>query len=141
MSDGDLYSLDVTSKEELAYRAYQFRMSGESWEEIALKLGFKNGRDAQRASNLLIKKATAAATEDRKQEILDLELDRLDALQTAVWGMAISGDLKAVDSVLKIMTHRARLLTLGEDTGNTSTNTIIVAGDNYVESLRELAEK
>lgn len=141
MSDGDLFSLDVTSKEELAYRAYQLRMSGEPWQLISTKLGYKNPSAAKRATEMLIKKAVGVVEEDRKQEILDLELDRLDALQNAVWGMAISGDLKAVETTLKIMNHRARLLALGEDTQSSSINTIVVTGENYVESLKELAEK
>lgn len=141
MSDGDLYSLDVTTKEEMAYRAYQMRMQGIPWQEIAPKLGYKTPTSVKNAVDVLIKKAIAVADEDLKGEILCLELDRLDALQNAVWGMAIGGDLRAVDSVLKIMTHRARLMSLGEESKGGTTNTIVISGENYSESLRELTEK
>jgi hypothetical protein len=70
---------------------------------------------------------------------VELELDRLNALQNAVWGMALSGELKAIETTLKIMQHRARLLQLGEESKDSSNTTVIVAGEDYVETLRGMA--
>lgn len=140
MGDGDLIPIDnIQSKEEKAYRAYQMRLGGTSWAEIAKALHYQNASKARYAVDLLIKKAVQGADEDRKQEILELEIDRLDALQNAVWGMAVSGDLKAVETVLKIMSHRARILALGEDSRNGSVNTVIISENNYADALKELA--
>lgn len=140
MGDGDLIQLDnIQSKEEKAYRAYQLRLAGTSWSEIAARLHYQNGSKARYSVELLIKKASDAADEDRKQEILELELDRLDALQNAVWGMALSGDIKAVEAVLKVMSHRARILSLGEETRGNQISTVIVSDSNYVEALKELS--
>lgn len=41
-----------------------------------------------------------------------LELDRLDALQAAIWCRAIAGDCSAVAVALKIMEQRVKLLGL-----------------------------
>lgn len=41
-----------------------------------------------------------------------MELERLDALHRAIWEQALSGDLPAVDRVLRIMERRARMLAL-----------------------------
>lgn len=140
MSDGDLIPIDnIQSKEEKAYRAYQMRLSGTPWSEIATRLHYQNGSKARYSVELLIKKAADTADEDRKQEVLELELDRLDALQNAVWGMALSGDIKAVEAVLKVMTHRARILSLGEETRGNQISTVIVSDSNYVEALKELS--
>jgi hypothetical protein len=53
-------------------------------------------------------------------EYLDLELARLDALQSAIWTMAIGGkkdpSLWAVDRILQIMEMRAKLLGLNAPT-------------------------
>ena len=36
-----------------------------------------------------------------------LELERLDALQAGLWGRAVSGDVKAVNAVLRIIEQRS----------------------------------
>lgn len=137
MSDGDLIPIgDVKTMEERAYRAYQMRLGGQDWNAIAKSLAYKSPARAKREVDDLISKAAAVASDDRKREIVEMELDRLDALQNAVWGMAIGGDLKAVETTLKIMGHRARLLALGEETTSNSVQTVIVAGEDYVETLR-----
>lgn len=139
--DGDLVPIeDIQTKEERAYRAYQKRLGGEDWRVIAKDLEYPSPRTAEREVELLVQKSLKAASDDRKQEVVSLELDRLDALQNAVWGMAISGELKAVDTTLKIMQHRARLLALGEESKDSQTTTVIVAGEDYVETLRGIGD-
>jgi hypothetical protein len=44
------------------------------------------------------------------EELRDLELRRLDALQVAHWDRAMEGDSRATEIVLKVMARRARLL-------------------------------
>jgi len=46
-------------------------------------------------------KTTAAAVEDHRQ----LELDRLDALQAALWPAAMWGRVSAVGAILRIIRH------------------------------------
>ena len=139
--DGDLVPIeDIQTKEERAYRAYQKRLGGEDWRVIARDLEYPSPRTAEREVELLVEKSLKVASDDRKQEVVSLELDRLDALQNAVWGMAISGELKAVDTTLKIMQHRARLLALGEESKDSQTTTVIVAGEDYVETLRGIGD-
>ena len=138
-NDGELIPIhEIKTREERAYRAYQLRLGGSSWMEVADKLDYPNSTKARSEVDLLVTKAIGTINDDRKVEIVDLELDRLDALQSAVWGMAMGGDLKAVDSALKIMAHRARLLMLGQESHST-TSTIIVAGDDYAETLKGIA--
>lgn len=51
-------------------------------------------------------------TMETAQSLRILELNRLDQLQSAIMPDALSGNLKAVDRVLKIMAHRANLVGL-----------------------------
>ena len=139
--DGELVPLVTADLEERAYRAYQLKLTGMEAPEIARKLGFESGAQAERAIANLIRKAAEQAAEERRDEVLGLELARLDALQNAVWGMAIGGDLKAVDSVLKIMAHRKTLLRLAEESESGTFNTVIVSGDEYAETLKGLVSK
>lgn len=60
-------------------------------------------------------------------EALALELQRLDALQAALWNEAASGNVAAVDRVLRIMERRARLLNL--DSGFELTEAMNRLGD------------
>jgi hypothetical protein len=46
---------------------------------------------------------------ERAEQLRTLEATRLDALLDAVWEQALSGNLKAVQGVLKISARRARL--------------------------------
>lgn len=46
-------------------------------------------------------------------ELPRLELDRLDALQAALWPKAVAGDMAAAVVVLRIIERRARVLGLG----------------------------
>lgn len=39
-----------------------------------------------------------------------MELERLDALQKAVWPGAVKGNLQKIQTVLMLMKHRSRLL-------------------------------
>jgi len=130
---------DIQTREERAYRAYQMLLGGAPWQEIVYRCEYIGIMEAKAEVDGLIRKATQIANDDRKREVLELELARLDALQNAVWGMAISGDLKAVDTTLKIMAHRARILALGEETA-ASTNTVIVTSEKYIESLQGVIE-
>lgn len=50
-------------------------------------------------------------------EVLRIELERLDRLTEALWSRATAGDEAAIDKVLKIMDRRARYLGLNRPEG------------------------
>ena len=58
-----------------------------------------------------IKQARDDMREDA-EDILQLQLQRLDDLMFALWDRAITGDLKAIDRVLKVMERRAKIIGL-----------------------------
>jgi glutamate racemase len=70
-----------------------------------------------------------------------MELERLDSLLNAVWDQAMTGDTKAVDSALKVINARAKLLSLDQLTATQTTqnfNTVVVSGDSkdFISSLK-----
>jgi hypothetical protein len=124
-----------------AYRAYVMRQAGSAWGEVASECGYSSAKSAQVAVTSYLQRGAIAKGDQWRNEALDLELDRLDTLQLVAWDQAMGGDLKAIETVLKIMSHRAKLLQLDMPTDNTAgTKTLIVMGDSeqYVESLRSL---
>jgi hypothetical protein len=91
-------------------------LTGSSYQAIADKLGYANRGTVYR----LVKNAL----EDRQVESIDelrqLEADRLDALQVAIWEGAMSGDVRAVAAVVRIMHLRAKILGLYSHTDRNS---------------------
>lgn len=90
----------------------EYRRGGLTFDEIAQRVGYADPSGAHRA----FKRALLRTLQQPADEMREVELDRLDRLQAAVWGSASKGDVKAVDSVLKIMDRRARLLGLDAPT-------------------------
>lgn len=91
-------------------RALDLRRTGASYREIATALNMSLGN-----AHKLVKRGLTrnlAKCSELADEIRTLELDRLDAMQTYLWGKAKRGNATAVDRILKIMERRARLLGL-----------------------------
>lgn len=124
-------------KNDLAIRAHQMRREGVPWWDIAEELGITE----QVAARLVSDRIAAAAElvdQGQRRTLLTMELDRLDQLQRAVWADAIGGDTRAVETALKIIDKRARLLGLENATGQTVTNNTIVVPGNTVEYVAAL---
>lgn len=91
-------------------RARSVELAGEgfSYEYIACAVGFANRGTAWKA----VQKALSHRTAEAVEELRTLEVDRLDALQVALWSRALDGDLPAVNAIVKIIRERVRLLGL-----------------------------
>lgn len=87
--------------------ALRLRSQGLSYREIAGRLGVDTSTAYRRTQ-----RALAAVPVEDVETHRALELDRLDALQRAVWDKALDGNLNALDRVLAIMTRRSKLLGL-----------------------------
>lgn len=91
--------------------AVQLRMQGKTWQEIADQLGYKGKGNAYNDIKRALEKAVADLAiplEGYRQ----LELDRLDAMQNALWPAVLKGDTKAIEVSLRLMDRRAKLLGL-----------------------------
>jgi len=84
------------------------RQQGYTFDVIASRLGYKGESGAREA----FRRALLRTLQEPAFEVRELELNRLDALHTVAWDLAMVGDLNAVDRVLKIQERRARLLGL-----------------------------
>lgn len=127
----------VARKNDLAIRAHQMRREGIAWWDIAEELGITE----QVAARLVSDRIAAAAElvdQGQRRTLLTMELDRLDQLQRAVWADAIGGDTRAVETALKIIDKRAKLLGLENATGQTVTNNTIVVPGNTIEYVAAL---
>lgn len=119
--------------------AQQLRLAGATWDEIASSLGYQSGPTAHMSVKRELGKV--GLVKQSREEALSLELERLDMLQLVVWRQARQGDLKAIETVLKIMATRAKYYGLDNGTteeGDTNKATILIGGDEdaYMEALK-----
>ncbi|MEV4806783.1 hypothetical protein AB0K18_42885 [Nonomuraea sp. NPDC049421] len=92
-------------------KATQMRLAGMSLQMIADQLGYTSAgavsKDLTRAM-----RAASKAQQLNSEELLQIEIDRLDRMMAGLWSKAITGDTKAVEVVEKIIYRRCQLLGL-----------------------------
>ena len=81
---------------------------GATYEQAAKRAGYATRSGAYKA----FWKAVDGREADAVDQHRTLEVQRLDALQVGLWDKAVSGDVKAVNAVLRIIEQRSRLLGL-----------------------------
>lgn len=89
-------------------QALELRKRGMSYADIAGQVGYRSASGAHQAVQRALQKTIHEAAADLRE----IEVERLDALQDAVWDRAMEGDKDAVDRVLRVMERRAKLLGL-----------------------------
>ncbi|QIG42036.1 hypothetical protein G5V58_03950 [Nocardioides anomalus] len=89
-------------------KALELAADGLPYEQIARRAGYAHRGSAHRA----VFKALAEVEAENAEQLRQLEVDRLDELQAGLWEKAVSGDLAAATSVLRIIDLRSRLLGL-----------------------------
>jgi len=93
-----------------AYRKQEvlrLRIAGASYRIIAEELGISRERVRKIVVEML--STLSDVTDELREELRRLELERLDRMQLALWANAMQGDYAAVDRILKIMQRRAEL--------------------------------
>lgn len=89
-------------------QVFELRVQGFTFEQIAKEVGFSGPSGAWQAYQRMKEQMIFEPLEELRQ----LELMRLDAVQHSLWDRAINGDLPAANCVLKIMDLRAKLVGL-----------------------------
>ena len=91
-------------------KALELRLAGYSYRRIAQELGV-NVSTAHRYVRKALQEV-AERTQESAEQVLQIELQRLDELLRAVWERATSGDKSAIHTALRIMATRHKLLGL-----------------------------
>jgi len=93
-------------------QALELRKSGVSYPAIADTLGYRGKQGAFEAVKAALKKTL----QEPADELLVLELERLDAMTLAIASQVRAGNFGAIDRNLRIMKRRAELLGLDAPT-------------------------
>ena len=99
-------------------RAVELALTGMPYDEIASAVGFANRGTAWRTVQRALRDRTFKAVDEYRE----MEMTRLDTLQSACWDAALAGDLRAVEVVLRVMEQRRRLLGLDEQKATRESN-------------------
>lgn len=91
-----------------AAKALEARMEGKTFEVIAGEVGYNSPQAAHDA----VKRALKAIIREPGEELIKLELERLDTLWGIQYLTAQAGDVQAMAACMKIMERRAKLLGL-----------------------------
>lgn len=81
--------------------ALEMRIAGKTVPKIAAELKIKSA-----AVRELIKEALEVTVPEHSEQLRQIELDRLDAAQDAIWPKVLSGQVGAVKAFLKIQERR-----------------------------------
>ena len=95
----------MTPKEQ---RAYELRLSGKTFKEIARELKYADPSGAYQA----YLRAREVVSLENIGEWRLLELERLNAVQSALWEEALSGHIPSINALLRIFDLRAKLIGL-----------------------------
>ena len=98
-------SPQAIANKDKAVQALALRKTGATYEQIANALGYGNRSAAHRAVQRLLK----AHEVEGVDELRKLEDSRLDEMLFAIYKIAKSGDLGAIDRILRIAERRAKL--------------------------------
>lgn len=91
-------------------KVLELRASGQTFEQIATACAYSDRSVAYNAYKRALKRTLV----EPARQVRDLEVHRLDLLLGAAWNQALAGDLRAIQSALKIMERRAKLLGLDQ---------------------------
>lgn len=96
--------------EDRRVKALDLRKAGATYQQIAAELGMS--KEGARQSVKVALSDLQAVCAELAEEVRQIESERLDAMTLGLWDRARRGDVPAVQAVLKVMDHRARLLGL-----------------------------
>ena len=95
----------MTPKEQ---RAYELRLSGKTFKEIAKELKYADASGAYQA----YQRAREVVSLENLGEWRLLELERLNVIQSALWDKAMEGNIPTINALLRVFDLRAKLIGL-----------------------------
>lgn len=92
-------------------KAVELRLQGLSYQKIADELGFKGEGPARKTVEVALAE-TRSLTGEAAEEIVAMELQRLDIMFKGLWLAMQAGDPRSIEAGIKVQGRRAKLLGL-----------------------------
>ncbi|WP_433355603.1 hypothetical protein ACQP25_17180 [Microtetraspora malaysiensis] len=93
------------------YQAVQMRIAGVSPTVIAERLGYSGAASVSKDIDRALQRA-AKQEQMASEQLLKLEIDRLDRIMASLWPKVIKGEVAACETALKCINRRSALLGL-----------------------------
>ena len=128
------------NKQERMRQAWELRKAGVSYDDIAQRLGYSSKAGAYNA----VKSIMQQVTQETGKELQTLHNERLNTMLMMAWRNAQQGDIKAIDTVLRIMERQATMsgIDAPKQTSSTTNHVLFVGGDegDYILALQQAAD-
>lgn len=102
--------LKTIQEVERGAKALELRKAGATYEEIAKQLGYADPSGPQK----VVMRMLQAIRREPAEELVTLELSRIDRLFLTAYDQALKGSLPAIDRCIRLMERRAALLGLDD---------------------------
>jgi hypothetical protein len=116
-------------------KVLELRRAGLTWQRIAEETGYADHTGAYAA----YKRAIKRTMQQPADELREAELDRIDRLQLALWPKAMKGDNASINTIVRLMERRARLLGLDTPIKIQQDITTWTGDDSIDRAVRDLA--
>ena len=116
-------------------KVLELRRAGLTWQRIAEETGYADHTGAYAA----YKRAIKRTMQQPADELREAELDRIDRLQLALWPKAMKGDNASINTIIRLMERRARLLGLDTPIKIQQDITTWTGDDSIDRAVRDLA--
>jgi len=116
-------------------KVLELRRAGLTWQRIAEETGYADHTGAYAA----YKRAIRRTQQQPADELREQELDRIDRLQLALWPKAMKGDAQSINTIIRLMERRARLLGLDTPIKIEQDVTTWNGDDSIDRAVRDLA--
>lgn len=123
----------TASAREREAKALDLRLLGYSYDRIAREIGYAHRSAARKA----IQRALNAIPREAALELRQIELERLDLAQQRIAKQIMTGHLGAIDRLLRIMDHRAKLLGLYEPQADTGVAEVAAVLGAWLGKIRD----
>lgn len=120
--------------------AYRMRLAGTPWSIVAKANGYPTANAAVTAVSRYLQKAAQAMSAQQQQEMLQMQIDRYEAVLAKWWKRMDGGDEKAAAIVLRTLERLDRVLRVTDGDVSISQETIVISADpdEYVKQLQAL---
>ena len=128
----------MTLAKQREHDALELRTRGCTYDQISKALGMSLSGAADAVRRAL--EALKSETQEKAEEVRDLELRRLDKMLQIAEAAAEGGDLAAIDRVIRIQERRSKYLGLDAPAKSETRTTIAAAVDLSAMDDRKLAD-
>jgi hypothetical protein len=122
---------------ERAHEAVRLRRTGMLWDEIATALGYKSRSGAYQAARRFM----LEYPREDAEALRDMEADRLDQAQQALWEAVQRGEVRPTEVWIKLSERRSKLLGMDKPDKRELTVLSEDAVDHSIRMLKEELER